>query len=772
MKGQTFAIAVMVGCAVATFLGSIATQQSLYRSQQQFYDRTRFADVFVRARRVPEAVAETIREIPSVSDVQTRLVDQGSVEIEGVSEPINATIYSLHNHPQALNRLTLQSGAMPESDRPWDVVITEPFAKANHLRPGASFVVLIRGHRVTVRVTGTVLSPEYTFNAREGDVMPDDKRFCVMWMQRRTLAGALDMDGAWNDLNARLSDPAAEPHVVAAIDRVLAPYGSLGAYGRDLQQSHRYLSMDIAQLKAVAVVIPSIFLGVAAFLLNNVLVRLIGTQRQQIATLKALGITNGAIALHYAKFVFVLIGLGLILGALGGRLLAQGMTSLYADFYRIPEPIFAYDTSMFLVASALSLGAGLLAVTRAVLRAVSLPPAAAMHPAPPKTYRKTWLERLGIARVLLQTGRIVLRNIARQPIRTMMSTLGLAFSVGLLVSGMFFGDSIDELIDVQYGLVQRESATLTFIDPLHMDALQEVASLPGVTQVEPFRAVPVKLRAGHVTFRTAILGLVDEPRLRRPIDVQARPIRVPSEGLLLTSYLADKLGVHRGQPVVVEVMEGSRRIEDVLVVGVADELVGVSAYMGLSALNRLVREGPRISGAFVLLDSMRERELFRRVKSLPHVGSFTLRSDSVKSLQDSNAKYLLVFASVLVAFAMAIAGGVVYNSARIALAERERELATLRVLGFHRSEVAAVLLGELGVQLVLALPLGCIFGKILALISARAADSDILRIPVVITTWSYVFSMGVVVISSMGVALLMRRRLDRLAVVEVLKTRE
>lgn len=772
-KGQAFAIALLVACAVSVFVGSVATYRSLVRSQRVYYDHYQFADVFAQVKRAPDSLKARIEKIPGVSLVDTRVVADATLEILGFDEPVTALLVSIPaDGPPPLNMIHLRSGRLPAPGSLDEVVVGEGFAEGQRLRPGDAIMATIHGRRQRIVISGIGLSPEYVYQVRPGDLMPDNRRFGVFWMLRPALAKAMDMDGAFNNVTLRLAPDAVEKDVLAELDRLLEPYGGLGAGGRDRHVSHRFLSDEIRQLKSTAIVVPSIFLGVAAFLLNVVLSRLIGTQREQIAALKAFGYANLDIGLHYLKLVALIVIVGSIFGIFGGYQMGAGMTKMYAAYYKLPVFLYGVDVTSFVLALLLALGAGFLGVTGAVRRAVRLPPAEAMRPEPPATYKPTFVERLGLGRFLSQAPRMILRNIERRPVRTFLSSLGIAFSVAILVTGSFFGDAMEWIIDLEFRLAQRSDVTVAFVQAVPARSALELTSLPGVREVELFRSVPVRLRVGPRTYYTGITGMPSEPRLRRLLDGDGRPVAIPAEGLMLTRKLGQMLGLRLGDPVEVDVLEGTRPRRVLHIAAFSDELTGVSAYMSLDAVRRLMDEQDLVSGAFLIVDEQARPALYRELNRRPGVASVTLRQAMLKSFEDIAAENLLIFSSILVAFAIAIAAGVVYNGARVALAERERELATLRVIGFTRAEVSLIMLGELAVQVLMAIPLGWWMGAMLSKLTAVGSESDIFRIPVVISSWTYFFSAAVVVAASLLVALAVRHRLDHLDLVSVLKSKE
>jgi len=650
--------------------------------------------------------------------------------------------------------------------------VIEAFALAHGLGPGDRMAALINGRRRELEIVGVALSPEYVYTIAPGDLLPDDRRFGVFWMGRRALASAFDMEGGFNDVALALSPDASSEQVIADVDRVLRPYGGLGAIPRELQVSAWFVANEMREMQTMGSTLPVVFLAVAAFLLNVVLTRIISVQRTQIAALKAVGYSNRDVALHYTKIGLVIALVGGLVGVAVGAWLGHGLTVLYSQYFRFPMFHYFLSPRIVVTALAVSLGAATLGAFGAVRRAVRLPPAEAMRPEPPASFRRSWLERVGLARLLTEPGRIILRNLGRCPVRTLLSATGIAFAIALLVFGFFFVDAIQLLMKVQFEQVMLHDVTTTFVEPTSSAARHEVERMPGVLFTEPFRAVPARLRHGPRSRQVSILGLPAAPRLNRVIGQTAGVVELPPDGMVLSSTLGEALGVQVGDRLAVEVLEGRRPVRTVLVSRLVDEYMGTSAYMEIGALRRLMQEGAVLSGAFLKVDPAEVDRLYKRLKTTPRVAGVSLTTSAYESFQQTLGETLGLMITINLIFAAVIACGVVYNSARISLSERERDLASLRVLGFTRAEISFILLGELAVVTLLAIPLGLVLGYGFCRGIIEALATELLRVPMVVEPMSYAWAAVAVVAASALSGLTVRRRLDRLDLVAVLKSRE
>ncbi len=771
LKGQVAAISVVLGAGVMVLILAVTILDAVSLSKDRFYQTHNFAHVFCDLKRAPEFVSSRLEEVPGVSAVQTRVAAPVRLEVPGFEEPVRGRVLSIPDGDQPLlNSLYLRRGSLPDPDQPGQAVISEPLAQAHSLEPGDELRAIIRGRLETLTISGVALSPEFVYQLGPADLIPDHQRFGVLWMNRRDLEAAFDMQGAFNSALVSLRAGTHEASVLDALDEILAPYGGVGAYGREDQVSHRFLQDELDQLRVMAVILPLIFLGVAAFLLSVLLSRIISTQRRQIAVLKAFGYTNQEIGLHYILFSGLIVTWGCILGVVLGLWAAGELAALYGEYFRFPELVFRLRPRILALAVFVALTAALLGIFREVRGAVRSPPAEAMRPPAPESFSRGAFQGPVWNRILDQTGRIILRNLARKRFKAVMSVLGIALSGSLLLLGSYQFGSVDHMLDTQYRLVQKMDVHLVFTESVHEQARRELEVLPGVLFVETYRNVPVRLRYGQRDYRTTIMGMEQKPALRGILDRNYSPVKLPLQGLVLTDYLAGHLGVEPGDRLQVEIMEGRRRNVEMEVARLVQEPIGVGAYMERRALNRVMREGPAVSGAWLLTDHTLHFELYEHLWDTPAIAGIGVTSQAEANIRGYIQDTALGFMAVLLVMAGSIAFAVVYNNARIAYEERYRELATLRVLGLTRMEVGWILVGEILVVTLAAIPLGWLLGAGFAYGLNQALSTDFFRLPFVLEPGVFAFSAAGVLLATFLSVLLMLRRLRRLDMVEALKT--
>ena len=772
IKGQAMAIAAVIACGVAIVVMTYGAMVSLRETRDHYYEQYRFAHIFSQLRRAPMRVAGRIGEIPGVAAWQARISHYAALDIPELARPAAAMLVSLPDEGEArLNRLALRQGRLPLPGRD-ELVMSENMARALGYGPGSKLDVLLNGRKRGFVVSGVALSPEFVYVLGPGQLMPDDKAFGILWIGQKIMEAAYDLDGAFNNVSLLLSPGAPEAEVIRRLDNLMAPYGGTASYGRSDQISNAFIDQELDQLRTIAFVIPPVFLAVAAFLINMVLSRLIDTERQSIGLLKSLGYSHWEIGRHYLKFALLIAAAGVAIGCACGLWLGQWMTGLYQDYFRFPFLEYRIDRSVFLGAILISFAAALAGTWSAVLRATRLAPAAAMLPPAPAIYHRTFADRLGLDRHISMPSQMILRHLERWPLRALLTMAGTAMAVMLMVSLFFFFDAIDELVDGFYFRANRQDVVIGLLDQRPQRGQFDMARLEGMRAVEPILETPARLTSGHRSQRLGITALETTTQFRTFRDADGRSFTLPQGGVVLSDKLAELLAVGRGDDVEVEILEGAHKRARLKVAGIAAENVGLSAYMSRQALSQLTGQPGTITAIQGLVDPAMLDKLLQRLKQIPSVATVSTREQAIGALRETMARSMTIVINFYIGLGAIIAFGVVYNAARISLSERGHELATLRVLGFTKSETGYILLGELALLVILALPPGCALGYGLGWLMAQAMETKLFRVPFVVAPDTYGVAMSVALFSAALSALAVARRINRLDLVAVLKTRE
>lgn len=773
MRGHGFAIAIIIACGVAMMIMSLGALTSLQASQDTYYERYRFADIFAQVKRAPESLIRDISNIEGVRFSETRIKSLVTLDVEGFEEPTNGLFISLPDKSDpTLNRVLLHMGRWPDPGRPEEIVANKAFTDAHEFEPGDQISGVLNGLRRDLTVVGIGDSPEFIYTLGPDAFLPDDKRFGVFFMRRKALEAAFDMDGAFNDVSLKLSPNAKLKTVIDELNLILGPYGGIGAYDREDQLSHAFIESEMGQLRSMARIIPPVFLIVSALLLNAILGRLISTERQQIGILKAFGYTNRSVSWHYIKLAMAITVVGVVIGFALGAVLARLLTHLYSDSFRFPVLLFHLSPLSFVIGAGAAIFAAIIGALNAALKAARLEPAEAMHPAPPAGYRRSRLQKLGAKLPFDEPTRMIIRHVRRWPGRSATTILGVAASMGLLVGTLFSFDAIDSLTDTFFYRTDPYEAVFSFTEPRGNEAIIEFARLPGVISVEPSRNAVARLKNGPKEERIGVFGLLPDAKNKRVIDRQGQYTTLPSHGLTLSTQLSRMMDARIGDVLTIEFLMGRRPILEIPVTAIVEDFIGASAYMDKTRLNRILMEDDVVTGGYAKLDPAAMPAFRRAVLERPIINNVTLQSAAIRSFEETLDETISIMMNIYALIGGAIAASVVYNAARIALTERGRELASMRVLGFTKSEVSYILIGELTILTLVALPLGCLFGAALAWSIATSMSTKLFRVPLVIEASTYGVSALIVLVAGLVSAVLVIRRVSQLDMISVLKTKE
>ena len=773
MKGQAIAIGLVIAMGVMMLVMMTGLVTSLDETRRTYYERYRLADVFAPAARAPERLVKKLAEIPGVGQAEGRVIGSALIDLSTRDLPVQAQVVSLPDlGAPRLNDIYLTDGRKLNGGRADEVLLLQSFAQAHGLRPGDTLHATMNGARRTFRIVGLARSPEFLYTTAPGELLPDDGRFGVIWMNRSALSAAYDMRGAFNEALLSLGRNVNGVAVIADVDRLLAPYGGLGAYGLEDQPSNMFITEEINGLRVQSVGVPPIFLAIAAFLLYIVITRIVQAEREEIGLMKAFGYSNTEVGSHYFKLVLAIAIGGAIAGSLMGIAAGRALIDTYTTYFKFPFLVFRLDPSSFVngfLVSVLSASAGGLFVLR---RVFALTPADAMRPPTPPDFSR--IGRIGgaVMGLLDQPSKMVLRQLIRQPVRSLGATIGVASGMALSAAMLTIIAGFDRTIDLTFGVMDRSDVMVSFTHAASESTIFELQRLPGVIEVEPFRVVPVIFRNGLHSHRGAVNGLVQTPRLNRAIDTDIQTIPMRKDGIVLSLALASILHLKAGDTLTVEVREGRQPVLEIPVVGIAKSMLGSPAYMEISALNRALREPNRVSGAHLRIDAVQADTVYRVLKDMPTIAGVSQKSEAraafQKVLDDGSGSIRYVMGAI----AFIITFGIVYNAARIAYAERARDLASLRVIGYTRGEAAFVLLGELALITLAALPLGAILGYYLSFGIAAGFSTELYQIPADFHPESYGFAASVVIFAALVSGWLVKRDIDRTELVLALKTRE
>lgn len=773
MRTQGLAIGLVVAVGVMLLVMMSGLVESLEETRRAYYERYRMSDVFAPVVRAPDRVLAQLAAINGVSAVEGRIAGGALIEMPGSELPVQARAVSLPDFGEPrLNAVYLSAGRWIDRRRTDEILLLNSFANAHGLEPGDRLSATMHGARRSFVIVGIAQAPEFLYTTAPGELVPDDSRFGVIWMSRSAMGAAYDLDGAFNEALLDIGNESDLPAVLDAVDRLLDDYGAVGAYGLEDQFSDRFISEEISGLRASSAGVPPIFLAVAAFLLNIVITRLLQAERQQIGLIKAFGYTNAEVTGHYFKLILAIAVGGAFLGCLLGLAAGAGLIGVYVQYYKFPFLVFEIDPASFLIAVSASVGAAAFGGLFALRQIFSLTPAVAMRPPTPPDYRGMNRISAFITKILDQPSRMVIRRIIRHPGRSIGAIAGVSAGMALSAGMLSVLAGFDETVDTTFSVIDRSDISVSYIDALSDRSLHALSNLEGVIEVEASRTVAAFLRNGNHTYRGGIYGVPPDARLFRAVDSNGQTLTLRGEGIILTPALADILSIQIGETLQIDVRQGRRPQLDLVVTGIAESLLGSPAYMELAELNQALGETNRVTGAYLRIDPAYRDEIYAALDAMPVVAGVSVKQDAREAFQVIMDQGAGAMRFVMAAIAALITFGIVYNTARIAYAESAHDLASLRVIGFSKGEAAFVLLGELGIIILIALPIGAVLGYGLSYAIAEGFSTDLYQIPAVFSPGS----LGVAGLAVLAAAIfsgwMVKRDSDRADLVSALKSRE
>ncbi len=746
------AVVGIMAVGIACYVSMGASYNNLRSAKRRYYAQCRMADFWIELKKVPVSELGPLRDLPGVVGIRPRIAFYTTVDVPGVLKPLNGLVLSLPDRrTRVINDIVLRRGTYFTGHRDNEVIVGEAFARRHGLRPGRWVRLILNNQLQDLYIVGTAISSEFVYLLQPGALAPDPEQFGVFYVKHSYAEEVFDFNGAANQVIGLLApELRTRPRALLnSAERLLAPYGVFTSYGLEDQPSNRFLTQEIAGLKVFAYLLPAIFLAVAALVLNVLMRRVAEQQRTTIGTLKALGYSDVQVFLHFLKLAAVVSVFGTLAGCALGYWMAGGMTRMYRKFYEFPRLDNRFYPELIAVAALLSLLCAVAGSFHGVRAVLKLQPAQAMRPKPPRKGGAVLLERAAWFWRRLDSGwRMALRSLFRNRMRTAAGVFATAMGSAVLVSGLMMADATRFLVDFQFKWVLRSDYDLSFEEDRDASALDEAARLPGVDRAEPILTVPCTFVHGPYRRKGAITGIAPGATLTVPRNRRADPIPIPSTGVVLARKLAEVLHLREGDRLRIEPIKGLRRPRYVPVVRIADSYLGMQVYADIRYLSRLVGESLAVSGVQLAADAdpRETAALYRHLKQLPSLQAVSARRAMVENLEKILVDNMGVFIRSLLFFSGTMFLGSIINSSLVSLAERQREVATLRVLGYSPWQVGMLLFRENMVVTMLGTVIGMPFGYLLAVITSMAYNTELFRFPVIAEpdTWVWAFLLAIV----------------------------
>lgn len=772
------AITSIIGVGVACYVSMGTNYRNLQEAKLRYYAQCRMADFSIELKKAPLAALAELAELDGVVEIRPRIQFFATVDLDAVPEPINALVLSLPDaRKPVINDIVLMRGSYFTDRRENEVIISEAFAARHGLGPGDWIHVVLNNRRQELLIVGSAISSEFVYALGPGAIIPDPEHFGIFFLKQSYAEDVYDFDGAANQVVGLMTPGVRErpDELLRRAETLLVPYGVFSTTPRRDQPSNRFLTQEIDGLRTFAVVMPLIFLGVAAAVLNVLLSRLAEQQRTTIGTLKALGYTDAQVFGHFLKFGLAMGVVGGLVGCVLGYGLGGFMTAIYRQFYEFPALDNRFYPNIHFFGLAISLACAIVGSLRGARVVLRLRPAEAMRAKPPRAGGAVLAERINWFWSRLGSGwRMVIRSVSRSHMRTAAAAFAAMMGAAVLSAGFMMAQAMPYLIDFQFKWITRSDIDLGLKDERSMAALLEAARLPGVDRAEPLLSVACTFVNGPYRKKGVIQGILPNAQLTVPRDIDGRPIRIPRGGLVMSAKLAEILHLRRGDTVVFEPVKGRRDRCEAVVLEIAESYVGTSVYADIELLSRMVHEEFAVNGLQLATDGHRDNQaaLYRELKHLPAVESVTARADMVANLEKTLVQNMMGFIVLLVLFAGVIFFGSILTASLISLAERQREVATLRVLGYGPWWIGSLLLRETMIVTLLGTALGMPLGYFLTVLTAVSYDTELFRFPVVSTPATWIATTLLAVAFALIAHLFVQRAIHRMNWLEALQAKE
>jgi putative ABC transport system permease protein len=739
-RGLLAAIISIVVVGVTCYVAMQSAYRNLDSARQHYYRQCRMSDFWIDLEKLPTSELNRLSHLDPNWELQGRIQFLCLVDLPEANVPINGLVVSAPLSPQkSQNRLQLKSGDFFSSGDAREVILNDAFARHHHFRPGDTITLLIHQKQQKLLITGTAISSEFTYLLGPGAVMPDPGSFGVFYLPQKLVEQLYDYDGACNQVTGKWGPSSIpNPESLRNLENKLEDYGFVSTTELQQQTSNQFLVNEIAGLRSVATLIPFVFLAVAAVVLNVLVSRLVRKQQTLIGTLKAIGYPDLRILTHFLKLGLFVGLLGGGLGCLAGYGLSAGLTAVYRHYFEFPNLESEIFWQVHLAGCLASVGCAVLGCLQAARRAMSLQPATAMRPAAPAPIRQAAFEQwLPGWNVWHADWRLTIRNLWRQKTRTLTAIFSCSMGSGLLVAGLMMLASQNYLIDFQFFRTQRSHLNVRFNSEQNAEAIFEIQQLPHTQVVEPILEIAGDLRFQHRKETLAIQGLVPQAELTVPRSSHGSPLLIPDHGIILERRLAEKLGLRVGDLFEFTPKTGDRLPCQLTVTQISDGFLGLACYADIRYLSQLMHEPLVVTGVQLRVEGSPDEhlQLLAELRSRPQIQSVVSQQHLSKTLRETLLKNQSVMISTLIIFSGVIYFGSILNFLLVSLAERQREVATFRALGFTPLEIGQIFLRENlvtnGLGTLAGMPIG--FGLIS--LTAWSFNNDLIRLPVVSPPW-------------------------------------
>ncbi len=769
-KRSYVACILIIAVGMASYSAFSNVVQGLYSAKEEYYRDFKFADVFSTVTAMPINKTDELKNMKGIEDVSARLIKDVRVVLPQKDKIITLRLIGVDADAVKLNNYFV-TGNNLVNDK--DLLLGKGFFDYYKYKFGDTINLIISGRIYTFNISGMAQSPEYVYTIPDnGGMFPDSSAFDIAFVKKETLEKITNSIGIVNNVAFKLSGGTTFEDIKSPLESELKKYGMLSLVEQKNQVSNFMLGQELTQLQSTATSMPSLFLIISAVILYIVLRRVIEQERTQVGTLKAFGYSNREVLFHYLQFGFITGFLGGTIGSLLGIPLSSSMLTMYTQFFNFPHINATFSSAYIVGGTLLATLTGVFAAFMAVKSLLKLSPADAMRPASPNIVNSFSLDGNFFVKTFLNsTGRMSLRYIFRNKMRSIFILLSITISFGIMSFIFSYNIMMDQIIFDQLTKVQIYDLKVGLKNAVPYNvAIKALSEVRGIDDIDALLEVPVTMKYKNIAINGLITSISEDSSLYKIIDDHYKQYLPPKDGIILNKNIAKKLGIEKNSVIEISTPMFKNKIE-IRVADVISQNFGSGCYIDSDAFCKIFGIEKTANSIIVKGDSDITASVKQLTLDAKNVSLVEDKSSSLKMIQDLMASYnfmiyMMGIIAVLVSFA------IIYNISSVSLSERKRELATMRVLGLTATETMEVVSFEHWLLCFIGIIIGIPFSNFLKISMAQSLNSDMYSFPTVTPLNAYIFaaiSCGISVFLSNNTSF---KKIKTFDLVDVLKERE
>lgn len=733
-KGQFASVTVIIAAALCIYVLFSMTNINITEAVASYYKLSNMSDIQVQLLKMPKSALGALRSMEGVEEVQGRLSFDVPFKVEDPDEKVTIRLLSLPPTGERINRLYWLQG-IPKLPEAADVVMLQQFADARGIHMGDTISPVINGAPQHMKVSGIAASAEFVYlMENEQALMPAPEKFGVGYVSEAFAQSAYGFTDSYNEVLIKVRPESDLDGIVDELEKKLDKYGVKRIVKLEDQLSNNVLTQKMQGIEKMQVVMPMMFLSVAAIVIVIMLSRTVTNDRIPIGVLKGLGYRNGNILMHYSKYALVMGIIGAAVGISGGLALSAPMSRLFVTYFNIPVvkinifPIYVLKalllTSLFCVASGL-LGA------RSVLR---ITPADSMRPEAPRSGKRVLLERIPVIWESLSAGwKMVIRNVMRTKRRFIFLVLGLALSFAINTVPLWETNALTSMFTLQYGVYQKMDYTVELTQPMDDSVIAELKELIVMKAIEPKLEYPFELKHGWLKKSVIVIGVPVDTTFYEFRNPGNQKIQLKRNNILLTESLAKTLQVSQGDILTIRNFLPGRDDVVVRVGGISRQYLGSNAYMDLQTMQELLMGKGVINGVnLASQDDIKEK--LKDVKRVASIRTAQEMKDSFLEFMDT----MILATRMYMIFGGILSFAIIYNATLIGIMERNQEFSAMRVMGYDTRTIFGIITRENFLMAVMAIMMGIPLGLGMMKAMEGAFSSEMITFPRLYPSWVFI----------------------------------